>query len=72
VVSIHRDAIETHLSKQLPKTRKIQVAFTPDQTIMLERLKGSLGKTYAEVVRNIVLAWLAEKSFIKDSLKERR
>jgi len=34
-------------------------------------MKGSLGDSDANVVRNIVLAWLAEKSFISDAAKEK-
>ncbi|MFP3191218.1 MAG: CopG family transcriptional regulator, partial [Thermoproteota archaeon] len=52
-----------------------QVTFTEEQWRLLEGLKGLLGNEDAEIVRNIVLAWLAEKSmistFLKQDLKER-
>lgn len=49
---------------------KVQVSFSDDQWALLGRLKGSMGITDAEVVRNVVLAWLSEKSFISTSIKE--
>jgi hypothetical protein len=57
------------------KVKRIQVTFTEEQWRLLEGLKGLLGNEDAEIVRNIVLAWLAEKSmistFLKQDLKER-
>jgi predicted transcriptional regulator len=52
-------------------SKKIQVSFSDRQIELLERLKGELGETDADVVRNIVIAWLAEKSFISTVIKER-
>jgi hypothetical protein len=58
------------------KVKRIQVTFTEEQWRLLEGLKGLLGNEDAEIVRNIVLAWLAEKSmistFLKQNLKEQR
>lgn len=51
--------------------KKIQVSFSDKQIELLERLKGELGETDADVVRNVVIAWLAEKSFISTVIKER-
>lgn len=48
-------------------TRKVQVSFSENQLDLIQRLKGTFGNTNAEVVRNIVLAWLSEKSFISNS-----
>jgi len=57
------------------KVKRIQVTFTEEQWRLLEGFKGLLGNEDAEIVRNIVLAWLAEKSmistFLKQDLKER-
>ncbi len=49
--------------------KRIQVAFTAEQYNLLQKLKGELGSSDAEVVRNIVLTWLTEKSFISTALK---
>lgn len=51
--------------------KKIQVSFSEKQIELLERLKGEFGETDADVVRGIVIAWLAEKSFISTVIKER-
>jgi hypothetical protein len=52
-------------------SKKIQVSFSARQVELLDRLKGELGETDADVVRNVVIAWLAEKSFISTVIKER-
>lgn len=52
-------------------TKKVQVSFSDSQMAILEYLKGELGETDAEVVRNIVLAWLSEKSFITTIAKQK-
>lgn len=44
--------------------KRVQVVFTQDQWAMMENLRGEFGEGDAEIVRNIVLAWLAEKSFV--------
>jgi len=51
--------------------KKIQVSFSDKQIELLARLKGEFGETDADVVRSIVLAWLAEKSFISTVIKQR-
>ena len=51
--------------------KKIQVSFSDRQVELLEKLKGEFGETDADVVRTIVLAWLAEKSFVSTVIKER-
>jgi len=52
-------------------SKKIQVSFSDNQIRLLERLKGEFGETDADVVRSVVLAWLAEKSFISTVIKQR-
>lgn len=52
-------------------TKKIQVSFSEKQIELLDRLKGEFGETDADVVRGIVIAWLAEKSFISTVIKQR-
>jgi hypothetical protein len=53
------------------KCKRVLITFTSEQWAIVESLKGELGKGDSEVVRNIVLAWLSEKSFITDSAKRR-
>ncbi|NPA62271.1 MAG: CopG family transcriptional regulator [Methanococci archaeon] len=53
------------------EVKRIQVTFTKEQWELIEKLKGELGLSDSEVVRNIVLNWLIEKSFISTALKNR-
>jgi len=39
---------------------RIQVVVTKEQYEIIQRLKGELGSSDSEVVRNIVIAWLSE------------
>ena len=50
---------------------KIQVSFTNEQWELISKIKGIMGKTDAELIRNIILAWLAEKSLISTSTKQK-
>jgi len=54
------------------KVKRVQVTFTEEQWRLIERFKGMMGSEDAEVVRNIVLAWLAEKSLMSTVAKEAR
>jgi hypothetical protein len=51
------------------KVKRIQVTFTEEQWSLIERFKGVMGSEDAEVIRNIILAWLAEKSVITERVK---
>lgn len=51
--------------------KKIQVSFSDKQIELLANFKGEMGETNAEIVRSIVISWLAEKSFISTIAKKR-
>lgn len=51
-------------------SKRVQVTFTPEQWSLIEKFKGVFGNDDAEIVRNIVLAWLSEKSVVATSVKE--
>jgi len=55
----------------IKEMKRVLVSFTNEQWNILESLRGEFGKGDAEIVRNIVLAWLSEKSFVSDSAKRR-
>jgi len=55
----------------MTKTKRVQVSFTEAQWHLAEKLRGEMGDSDADIIRNIVLAWLAEKSFVTDSTKRR-
>lgn len=49
--------------------KRIQVGFTKEQYEILQNLKGELGSSDSDVVRNIVITWLTEKSILSTQLK---
>lgn len=55
----------------MAKTKRVQVSFTVGQWNLIEKLRGEMGDSDADIIRNIVLAWLSEKSFITDSTKRK-
>lgn len=58
----------TNMNKEI---KRIQVNFTKEQYDLIQKLKGELGNSDAEVVKNITMAWLTEKSFISTTLKQK-
>ena len=46
--------------------KKVQVTFSSGQWSIIEKLRGSLGDSDSEIVRNIVISYLSEKSYIKE------
>ncbi len=53
----------------ISEKKRVQVSFTQEQWEILKELKSSMGNTDAEVVRNIILAWLSEKGIISSYFK---
>ncbi len=53
------------------RVKRVQVTFTEEQWAIVEKFKGIMGNDDAEIVRNIVLSWLAEKSIISSTVKKR-
>jgi len=60
---------DINLERDKSRAKRVQVTFTEEQWSLIERFKGIMGNDDAEVVRNIILAWLAEKSFIAEKIK---
>ena len=52
--------------------KRVMVNFTDEQWNVLESLRGMMGNSDSEIVRNVVLAWLSEKSLIKAALDKRK
>lgn len=55
----------------LNRKKRVQVAFTESQWKLIETFRGEFGEGDADIVRNIILAWLAEKSFISTAAKKK-
>lgn len=52
--------------------KRVQVTFTESQWKLIEKLRGEFGDKDADIVRNIILAWLSEKSFISSTVKNKK
>jgi hypothetical protein len=48
--------------------KKVQVTFSNGQWKLIQRLKGTIGETDSEIVRNIVISYLSEKSYVKEEV----
>ena len=55
--------------KHNQNTKRVQVTFTREQWELIDKLRGIMGQTDSEVVRNIVLTWLSEKSIVSSKVK---
>lgn len=55
----------------MPKSKRVQVVFTEAQWHLISMLKGEFGDSDSDIVRNIVIAWLAEKSLISNVAKKK-
>jgi hypothetical protein len=53
------------------RVKRVQVTFTEEQWSLIERFRGVMGSDDAEIIRNIVLAWLSEKSIVASIAKMR-
>lgn len=53
------------------KAKRVQLVLTDEQYAMIQGLKGEMGSSDSEVARNIIVAWLAEKSIISTTVKRR-
>ena len=51
-------------------SKRVQVTFTSHQWTLISKFKGIFGNEDAEIVRNIILAWLSEKSVVSKTVKE--
>lgn len=51
--------------------KRVQVTFTKSQWDLIEKLRGEFGDKDADIIRNIVIAWLSEKSFISSTAKNK-
>jgi aryl-alcohol dehydrogenase-like predicted oxidoreductase len=56
-------------SRERRGIKRVQVTFTEEQWRVIEKFRGVMGNDDAEIVRNIVLAWLSEKSVVTSIAK---
>lgn len=55
----------------MSSTKRVLVSFTEKQWDVIQELRGEFGDGDANIVKNIVLAWIAEKSFNTESAKRK-
>lgn len=48
--------------------KKVQVTFSDGQWRLIEKLRDTMGDTDSQIVRNIVIAYLSEKSYVKEEV----
>lgn len=51
--------------------KRIQVSIPLKQWILIEKMRGEMGNTDSEIIKNIVTSWLVDKSIISTTLKKR-
>lgn len=56
---------------QMSGKKRVQVVFTEEQWNLISKFRGEFGDGDADIVRYIVLSWLAEKSMISTNVKQR-
>jgi len=55
----------------MKQSKRVQVTFTYNQWQLINKLRGEFGDKDADIIRNIVLAWLSEKSLISSTVKKK-
>jgi hypothetical protein len=55
----------------MKKSKRVLVTFTSEQWDLIENLEGGFGNGDADVIRNVVISWLAEKSLISTNAKNK-
>ncbi len=48
--------------------KRVMVNFTDEQWDLLKKFKGILGNSDSQIIRTIVIAWLSEKTYLKDQM----
>jgi len=60
-------SITIHKGNQ--RAKRVQVTFTQKQWDLIQQFRDILGSDDAEIVRNIVISWLTEKSVVVSRVK---
>jgi len=50
------------------KGHRVNISLSNEQLTMVRSLKGIMGNSDSEIIRNIILAWFSEKGIISDKL----
>jgi hypothetical protein len=55
----------------MSENKRINISLSEDQISLIRKFKGFMGNTDAEIIRNITLAWLSEKSMVSSTVKDK-
>lgn len=53
------------------ENKRVNISLSNEQLEIIRKFKGTMGNTDSEIIRNIVLAWLSEKSMISTTVKHK-
>ncbi|MGL4669250.1 MAG: CopG family transcriptional regulator [Methanobacteriaceae archaeon] len=51
------------------ENKRINISLSREQLTLIRKFKGIMGNTDSEIIRNIMLAWLSEKSMVSSTVK---
>lgn len=52
------------LEKYRCESKRVNVSLSGEQMRLIRKLKGTMGNSDSEIVRNILIAWFSEKNMI--------
>ena len=55
----------------MSENKRINISLSEEQLKIIRKFKGIMGNTDSEIIRNIALAWLSEKSIISSTVKNK-
>ncbi|MCL2688019.1 MAG: CopG family transcriptional regulator [Methanobrevibacter sp.] len=55
----------------MSENKRINISLSEEQLTLIRKFKGIMGNTDSEIIRNITLAWLSEKSIISSTVKSK-
>ncbi|MGL6298049.1 MAG: CopG family transcriptional regulator [Methanobacteriaceae archaeon] len=55
----------------MSNANRVNISLSNDQLEIIRKFKGTMGNSDSEIIRNILLAWLSEKSMISTTIKHK-
>ncbi|MGL4669067.1 MAG: CopG family transcriptional regulator [Methanobacteriaceae archaeon] len=53
----------------MSNNKRVNVSLSEQQIELIRKFNGTMGNSDSEIIRNIILAWLSEKSMISTTVK---
>ncbi|KZX11137.1 ribbon-helix-helix domain-containing protein [Methanobrevibacter curvatus] len=51
--------------------KRVNISLSHEQLEIIRKFQGTMGNSDSEIIRNMVIAWLSEKSVISTSIKQK-